>query len=267
MNWFESILLGLTQGLTEFIPISSSGHLSIMQNLIGADGTNFHLFLEFINIGTLLALVIFFWKRIVGILEDVLLRKNYRLAVNILITSVPAGAVGFLGAKFIEEAVFFGALTSVAVAMGVVGVVMILVEKLPKLSKLADENKLTKPRALLIGLAQVLALIPGVSRSGATILTGRMMGLNSKSAAEYSFLASIPLMCGVVLKMFLSSSDRAYFGDNFWILMLSNLVAFVAGMVALKFLLRYLQKRGALQTFGWYRVILASLVLIIVLIQ
>jgi len=267
MNPFESILLGLTQGLTEFIPVSSSGHLSIMQNLIGASGDGFHLFLEFINIGTLLALLIFFRKRIIAILGDVFVRKNYRLAVNILITSIPAGIVGLLAAKFIEAAPFFGHLISVGVAMGAVGVLMILVNKLPSLSKLKDENKLTKPRALMIGLAQMLALIPGVSRSGATILTGRTMGLNSASAAEYSFLASIPLMCGVVLKTFISSSDRIYFVDNLWSLLLSNLVAMVAGLVALRFLLKFLKKRGALQMFGWYRVILGCLVLIIALIQ
>jgi len=267
MNPLESILLGLTQGLTEFIPVSSSGHLSIVQNLIGASGDNFHLFLEFINIGTLLALIIFFRKRIMKILVDVFKRKNYRLAVNILITSIPAGLIGLLAAKFIEEVPFFGHLISVGIAIGVVGVVMILVDKLPTMSKLKDENKLTKPRALYIGLAQVLALIPGVSRSASTILTGRMMGLNSKSAAEYSFLASIPLMCGVVLKTFLSSSDRIYFMDNFWTLMLSNAVALVSGLVALRLVLGYLKRRGALQTFGWYRVVVASLVLIIALIQ
>jgi len=267
MNPFESVLLGLTQGLTEFIPVSSSGHLSIVREMLGVGGGGFHLFLEFINIGTLLALVVFFRKRIVGILGDVFVRKNYRLAVNILITSVPAGVVGLIGAKFIEETEFFGALIAVAVAMGVVGVLMILVEKLPRMSRLKDENGLSKPRALLIGLAQVFALIPGVSRSGATILTGRTMGLNSKSAAEYSFLASIPLMCGVVLKTFLSSSDRMYFVDNFWMLALSNVVALVAGVVALRFLLKFLKRQGALQMFGWYRVVLACLVLIVVLIQ
>ena len=267
MNPLESILLGLTQGLTEFIPVSSSGHLSIVQNLIGAGGDNFHLFLEFINIGTLLALVIFFRKRIYNILIDVFGRKNYRLAVNILITSIPAGIVGLVGAKFIEEAPFFGHLISVGVAMGVVGVLMIMVNKLPSLSKLKSENEITKPRALLIGMAQILALIPGVSRSGATILTGRMTGLNSAAAAEYSFLASIPLMCGVVLKTFLSSSDRVYFVENLGSMLLSNLVALVIGLIALRFLLKYLKKPNALQTFGWYRVVFASVVLIIALIQ
>jgi len=267
MSPFESVLLGLVQGLTEFIPVSSSGHLSIMQNLLGRGGENFHLFLEFVNIGTLLALLVYFRKRIVDIFTDVFKRHNYRLAVNIIITSVPAGLVGLFGARFIEETEFFGHILVVAIVMMLVGVVMILVDRLPTLGKLKDENSLTKGRALVIGLAQVLALVPGVSRSGSTILAGRFMGLNSKSAAEYSFLASIPVMCGVAMKTFVSSSDRAYFADNMGTLVIANIVAFVSGLIALKFLLAYLKKRGALQTFGWYRVILASVVLIVVLIQ
>lgn len=247
--------------------MSSSGHLTIIQNVIGANPDNFHLFLEFINIGTLFALLIFFRKKIWKILVDVFKNHNYKLALNIIITSIPAGLIGLLAAKFIEEADFFGHIITTAVAMGLIGVVMVIIDKLPTLNKLKNENELTKPRALTIGLAQVLALIPGVSRSGSTIITGRLMGLNSKSAAEYSFLASIPLMCGVVLKTFLSSSDRAYFTDNLWPLLLSNIVAFAAGLFALRFVMQYLAKKRALQTFGWYRIVVACLVLIVVLIQ
>lgn len=260
-------MLGVTQGLTEFIPVSSSGHLTIVQNILGANGDNFHLFLEFINIGTLLALIIFFRKKIWHILVDVFKRHNFKLAINIIITSIPAGLIGLFAAKFIEETDFFGHIVTTAIAMGLVGIVMIIVDKLPTLSKIQNENSLSKPRAFVIGLAQVLALIPGVSRSGSTIITGRLMGMNSKSAAEYSFLASIPLMCGVVLKTFLSSSDRTYFIENIWSLLLSNLVAFIFGLIALKFVMKYLGKKDALQKFGWYRVVVACLVLIIVLIQ
>jgi len=234
---------------------------------MGTEEQGFYLFLEFINIGTLLALVIFFRRRIAKIAIDVIRNKNYRLAVNILITAVPAGLTGLLLARFIEETAFFGHLLSLGVAMGGVGVAMICVEKLPRRSELKDENGLTKSRALVIGLAQVLALVPGVSRSGATILTGRMMGLNAKSAAEYSFLASIPLMCGVVAKTFLSSTDRAYFGENMGILVVANLVALLAGYLALKYLLKFLKRREALPAFGWYRVVLATMVLVVALIQ
>jgi undecaprenyl-diphosphatase len=267
MNPLESIVLGLTQGLTEFIPVSSSAHLEIIQNLLSARPDDFHLFLEFINIGTLLALLIFFRSRIAKICVDIFKHHNYKLALNILITALPAAFIGLLLSKFIESAPFFSSLYTIAIAMAAVGFLMIIIDKLPKKSALKSENDLSKPRALTIGLAQVFALIPGVSRSGSTIITGRLMGLNSESAAEYSFLASIPIMCGVVLKTFLSSSDRAYFMDNLGSLALSNLIAFISGFVALHFLLKYLKKRNSLKTFGWYRVILASVILIVLLIQ
>lgn len=267
MSVWMSIILGLVQGLTEFIPVSSSGHLEIVQQVLGTRGDDFHYFLELINIGTLLALLIFFRKRIVKILQDVFVRKNYTLAINILITSIPAGVIGFLLSGVIGDAPFFSSLYTISIAMGVVGILMIIVDKLPQMSKLKNENYLPKSRALFIGLAQTFALIPGVSRSGSTIVAGRMAGLNSESAAEYSFLASIPIMCGVVLKTFVSSGSRAYLFDNWWMLLLSNAVAFVSGLVAIGFLLKFLKKSDNLKWFGYYRVILACIVLILVLIS
>ena len=267
MNVFETIVGGLVQGLTEFIPVSSSGHLELTRHLFGFEADNFHLFIEFVNIGTLAVLLIFYRKRIVQILRDVFVNRNYRLALNIIITSIPAGAIGFFAAKLISSAPFFSALSTIAVAMGVVGLLMIFVDKLPKMSKLKDENKLTKPRALLIGLAQVLALIPGASRSGTTIVAGRLVGMNSESATNYSFLASIPIMCGVVLKMFMSGSDREYFASHLGVVVLSNVVAFVAGMLAIRFVLEYMKKPEALKTFGKYRVVVSVVVLIFALIS
>lgn len=267
MNIFVALILGIVQGLTEFIPVSSSGHLEIIQQLIGERGENFHLFLEFINLGTLLALLIYFRKRIAKILKDIFVHHNFRLAINIIITTIPAVTVGLLLSSFIEENGFFSSIYTIAVAMGLIGIVMIVIDKLPHLSHLKDEDALTKPRALGIGLAQVLALIPGTSRSGSTIIAGRLVGLNSASAAEYSFLASIPIMCGVCLKMFISSSSREYLVDNWQILLFANVVAFIFGMIALKFVMSYLKKSHALKTFGYYRVILAMTVLIVNLIQ
>lgn len=267
MNIFETIILGLTQGLTEFIPVSSSGHLEIIQRLIGERSEDFHLFLEMINFGTLLALLLYYRKRIIKIFQDILHHKNFKLAVNILITSIPAGVIGFLLSGLIESNPFFSSMYTIAIAIGVIGFLMIIVDRLPKLSKLKDENALSKSRALTIGLSQVLALIPGVSRSGSTIVTGRLMGLNSKSAAEYSFLASIPIMCGVCLKSIVSSSSRAFIGANFGTLFLSNFIALVSGLLALKFVMKYLAKPNALKNFGYYRVILSLITLIVVLIQ
>lgn len=266
MDILQAILLGIVQGLTEFIPVSSSGHLEIVQQLFQFPAENFHLFMEFVNLGTLLALLIYFRKRIWRILCNVFGEKNYKLALNLLITSIPAGVLGLLLSGFIEENGFFSSLFTVSIAMGVVGLLMLFIDKLPHLSTLQNENHLTPTRALLIGLSQMFALIPGVSRSGSTIVAGRLVGLDSESSAEYSFLASIPIMCGVCLKMFLSESSRTYFAANLSAIFFSNLAAFVVGMFAIHFLLQYLKKPKSLQTFGRYRIVVACLVLGVMLI-
>ena len=262
MEWLQAIILGLIQGLTEFIPISSSGHLIIAQTFLS--GASDHLFLEFINIGTLAALLVFFRRRIVKIVKDVFVHRNYRLARNIVITAVPAGIVGFLLAGFIEEASFFGSAVVVAVTLAVVGFLMIIIEKLPHASPVKDGEKLSGWRALIIGGAQTLALIPGVSRSGSTILAGRFMGLKPAEAAEYSFLASLPIMIGVTLKVLLTDHD--YLSTHFATLLVSNLFAFIAGLVAVGFLMKYLSTHS-LAVFGWYRIGLALVLSIILLVQ
>ncbi|MEP6710099.1 MAG: undecaprenyl-diphosphate phosphatase [Candidatus Saccharibacteria bacterium] len=264
MSIFEAIILGLVQGLTEFIPISSSGHLVIAQTIFS--GASDHLFLEWINIGTLAALLVYFRLRIIGIVKDIFQNKNYSLARNIIITAVPAGAVGFVLSDFIAKTAFFGSIITVTFTLAIVGVAMVVLEKLPKASHVTSGEKLSPWRALIIGVAQILALIPGISRSGSTIITGRLMGLNAAEAAEYSFLASLPIMLGVTLKLVASSSDRHYFVDNASILILSNAVAFVSGLIAVGFLMSYLKKHG-LTIFGWYRIGLAAILAITLLVQ
>lgn len=263
MNIFETVVLGATQGLTEFIPISSSGHLEIVQRIMGGRGDDFHLFLEMINFGTLLALLIFYRKRIIKIIGDIFRRRNYKMARNLMITAIPAGVVGFLLSSLIEQASFFSSLITIAVAMGVVGVLMAAVEELPSLTKIKDEEELSWQRALVIGLAQILALIPGVSRSGSTILAGRMMGMNAKSAANYSFMASIPLMLGVCLKTVVSSSSRSYIAANLEAVLIGNGVAFVLGFLVLGGLIKFLERKRALVVFGYYRIALSGALLAI----
>lgn len=263
---FEAIVLGFVQGITEFIPVSSSGHLEIVRQIFNFSAENFHLFLEFINLGTLLALIFYFRKCIWKIFRDVFQNKNYKLALNIIITCIPAGLAGLLLGDIIENNDFFNSIFTVAAMMGIVGIIMVLIDKIPHMSSLKSEEELTPLRALIIGVLQTFALIPGTSRSGTTIIAGRITGLNSESAAEYSFLASIPLMCAVCLKLFLSETGRAYFSANLGMLLLSNLVALVVGWVALTFVLSYLKKPKSLQIFGKYRIAVACLVIGVMLI-
>ena len=264
MQIIQDIILGLIQGLTEFIPVSSSGHLVLAQHLFS--GSSDHLFLEFINIGTLLALLVYFRTRIIGILRSIIVDKNITLARNLLLTSIPAGAAGYLLSDFIDASPFFGNVWVVIAALALVGAVMIVLERLPKASPRKDGEDLGALRAFLIGIAQMLALIPGVSRSGSTIIAGRLAGLSTEAAAEYSFLASLPIMAAVTLKMFIKSSDRDYFLHHLPMLALSNAVAFIAGMLAIGFLLRYLSQHS-LALFGWYRVGLAVVACIVLLVQ
>ena len=262
MHTLEIVILGAIQGLTEFIPISSSGHLVIAQNFFS--GASDHLYLEFINIGTILALLVYFRTRVNNIVHDVLVNKKHRLALNILLTAIPAGLVGFLAASFIESSAFFGSLVTVAVSLAVVGLIMVILERIPKASAVKDGESLSKKRAVIIGLAQILALTPGVSRSGSTIIAGRLAGLSAASAAEYSFLASLPIMFGVTLKIFISDTD--YLMANMQALVLGNLVAFVAGIIAVGFLMKYLSTHG-LAIFGWYRIGLSAILTLVVLLQ
>lgn len=262
MNIVEIIVLGLIQGLTEFIPISSSGHLVIAQNFFS--GSADHLFLEFINIGTMLALFAYFRNRIWSIIVDVFVKRNIRLALNIVITAVPAGIVGLLLADFIGSSAFFGSMYVVVVTLFVVGVLMVVLERLPKASKVRSMEELPKRRAFVVGLAQMAALIPGVSRSGSTIIAGRLAGLSAAEAAEYSFLASLPIMMGVTLKVFVS--DHAYLSDHLGMLIVGNIVAFASGLLAVGFLMKYLSRHG-LAVFGWYRIALAFVLGLILLLQ
>lgn len=262
MTVFESIVLGLIQGLTEFIPISSSGHLVIAQYFFS--GASNHLFLEWINIGTLFALLVYFRVKIVQIVKDIFVRRQYRLARNIIVTALPASIVGYLAADFIESSAFFGSIVVVVIMSAIVGVIMIFLEQLPKASKVKDGESLPVLRAFIIGLAQTIALIPGTSRSGATIIAGRLSGLSAKEAAEYSFLASLPIMVGVTVKVFMH--DHVYLYQNFGTLLIANVVAFISGLLAVGFLMRYLS-RHSLAVFGWYRVILAAFVIGVILLQ
>jgi len=262
MQWLEAFILGLIQGLTEFIPISSSGHLVIAQTFLS--GASDHLFLEFINIGTMLALFVFFRRRIWKILQDIFVHRNFKLARNILLTSIPAGLVGFFLSDFIGSTAFFGSAVVVVFTLAIVGFIMVILEKLPHASSQKNGEALSPIRALVIGGAQMLALIPGVSRSGSTIIAGRLAGLKPAEAAEYSFLASLPIMLGVTVKVLLG--DHEYLVANFGTLLVSNIFAFIAGLIAVGFLMNYLAKHS-LAVFGWYRIGLAVVLATILLVQ
>ena len=234
---------------------------------MGGRSADFHLFLEFINLGTLLALIIYYRKRIADIFKEVFVKHNFKFALNIIITCIPVVIVGLLLSDFIENNWFFSNMITIACAMAVVGILMVLIEKLPKAKPIKDDKHLTWKKALGIGIAQCFALIPGTSRSGSTIVAGRVAGLDNKSAADYSFTVSMVVMAGVMCKSILSSSSREYIAANWQMLTLANVVAFVSGLLAIHFVMKFLQKKGSLQAFGWYRIVLAAIIIIFELLK
>ena len=264
MSIVEAIILGIIQGLTEFIPVSSSGHLVIAQTLLLGEAD--HLFIQALDFGTLFALLIYFFPKLVDLGRKVFVEHDYRLARNIILTCIPAGLLGLALADFIEESsVLLNPLT-VSIMLALVGVLMVVVDKLPKKSAKATGADLSPKRALVVGFAQAFALIPGVSRSGSTIVASRIMGLSPKAAAEYSFMVSIPIMIGLVGKLLLKPSDRAYMLAQLDVIIIANIAAFIAAIAAIHFLLRYLSSHG-LAVFGWYRIALAAVVITVLLVQ
>jgi undecaprenyl-diphosphatase len=259
MTILQAVLLGTLQGLTEFIPVSSSGHLVLAQHFMGLEHSA--SFDALINLGTFLALIVYFRKRIWGALVRVFKNGDMRLGRNLLISAIPVGIVGFLLTDFFEST-FIQNPNVVVLMLISVGVLMLFLEKLPKLSLQQDAESLPAKRAWIIGFAQVVSLIPGTSRSASTMIAGRLMGLSYQKAAEYSFLLSIPVMAAVILKTtFFDADGVAFITNNFGAWLASNIAAFLFGLLAVSFMLKYLAK-GNFKAFGYYRIALAAIIVI-----
>ena len=257
MTILDGFILGVIQGFTEFIPVSSSGHLVVGQYFLGLPtSTTFDIL---VNLGTFLALVVYFWRRIIDILKRIFQHHDFRLARNLVISAIPVGLIGFLFADFFEQSFIQQPLT-VAIMLILVGVLMIIVDRLPKMSPINTEDQMGPGRAVLVGLAQAVALIPGTSRSGSTMVASRLVGLSYQQAAEYSFLLSIPVMAGVLLKGFMGHAGREFIAANFGVWVVSNLAAFVCGLLAVNFMLKFLAK-GNFKIFGYYRLALAVVII------
>lgn len=254
MTIFQAIILGAVQGLTEFLPISSSGHLIIFPELFGWN-TQSLAFDTILHLGTVTALIIYFKTDLLKII------KNISLLKLLLIGSIPAGVLGFLFESYIEEV--FRSTNSVILFLLVGSLLMFLAEKYYKkvwhTERKLNISQVTPKDSLVIGCFQSLALFPGVSRSGATISGGIFKGLTRELSARFSFLLSIPIVLGAGLyKIIKSYQDLSFDG----VLLGGFLSSFLVGMLAINFLLRFL-KKNTLNVFILYRVVLGILLLLL----
>lgn len=261
MSILEAIILGIIQGLTEFIPVSSSGHLVIMHEFLGISegGLGFDVAL---HIGTLLALFVYFRRDILLLIGGLLGHNEYKkIAWFIAIATIPATIGGVLLYDAAETS--FRSTRLVAFNLMFVGILMIIAEWFSKryADKARDLHKVTLTQALVVGFAQVLALIPGVSRSGSTITAGLFMGMERVAATRFSFLLAIPITFGAVLKVMFDDTNLAQFVESPVIFIVGIVSALLSGLFAIRFLIRFLAN-NSLRAFAYYRIGLALAVLL-----
>lgn len=265
MSLLVAVLLGLVEGLTEFLPVSSTGHLILVSQWLGSTDEGAKSFDIVIQLGAILAVVVhyrgLFASRLRGLLarDPAALRLFGALAVGF----APAAVTGLLLGKTIKR-LLFGPLP-VAAALFVGGVIMIAVERFRKARHVQGEHgteKITLRHALLIGLGQCFALWPGMSRSMSTIVAGQLAGLSTATAAEFSFLLSVPTLGAATLYEMYKSGHELARGVGAAQIAVGLLVSFVVAWVVIAAFIRYLGKRG-LEPFGYYRIALAVLVLVV----
>lgn len=278
MNIFDSIILGIVQGLAEFLPISSSGHLIIARDLFGWHGSSDLSFDAILQLATGIALVVYFRKDIWRLIKTFFAmvsrkaveQKEKIMIWSIIIGTIPAVIFGLILQKYMETT--FRSAVLVAFVLIIGSIIMYAAEKFSKKPTRANgslaggDKQLSVWRGIGIGFFQCLALVPGFSRSGATISGGLFLGLNREDAAHFSFLLSIPIILGSGAEQLFSVLKSGAFSHDWVNIISGSITAFVVGIIAIGFLMKYL-KNNSLKVFIWYRIILAFVVLLILLIK
>ncbi|MGO0834355.1 undecaprenyl-diphosphate phosphatase [Clostridioides difficile] len=259
---FKAVILGIVQGITEWLPVSSTGHMILVDEFIKLNFSNTFIstFLVVIQFGSILAVLVIFFRKLnpFDSAKNIKQKKEtVRLWLKVIIAVMPSGVIGILFEDDIDR-LFFNS-TVVAIALIVYGIIMIGLEKRNKKPKYKDFSQVTYKLALCIGLFQCLALIPGTSRSGSTIIGAVLLGTSRYVAAEFSFFLAIPTMLGAsALKLL--KAGFGFTGFEWLILGVGSVVAFVVSIVVIKFFMDYIKKHD-FKVFGYYRIVLGIVVL------
>lgn len=260
------IILGVVEGITEWLPISSTGHMILVDEFIKLDVSAefLEMFLVVIQLGAILAVVVLYWQKLIPFdyKNNWKIKKDtFSMWFKIIAACVPAAVIGLLFDDQLNE-LFYNPLT-VAIALIVFGILFIFIENFNKgkRSKINSLNEITYNTALIIGVFQLIAAIfPGTSRSGATIVGALLIGVSRTVAAEFTFFLAIPVMFGASL-LKLVKFGLVFSASEFILLIIGMLVAFVVSMLTIKFLMSYIKKHD-FKVFGWYRIVLGIIVLI-----
>lgn len=264
MEWFKVVLLGIVQGITEWLPVSSTGHMILVETFLpfkNMSKTFYEVFLVVIQFGSILAVLTLYFHKLnpFSPSKTPVERKNtWTMWFKVLVAVLPAAVVGLLFDDWMT-AHFYNAAT-VAVTLIVYGILFIVIENRKKKPKITDIDSLSYKTALGIGAFQVLSLIPGTSRSGSTILGAIILGTGRDVAAEFSFFLAIPVMFGASL-LKLVKNGFAFSGMEYAILLVGMAVAYVVSLFAIRFLMSYVRKHD-FKVFGWYRIVLGIVVIL-----
>ncbi|MBX3454136.1 undecaprenyl-diphosphate phosphatase [Ferrovibrio sp.] len=264
----QALLLGIVEGLTEFIPVSSTGHLILLVDLLGFQGPPGKVFEIAIQLGAILAICLVYWRRLVDTLaglgrDD---RAN-RFTVNVLFGFLPALVIGFFAHGFIKSVLFspqFGPwVVSVALVLG--GFAILAIERYVGEGEVASVDDFRFSLSLKIGFIQCLAMIPGVSRSGATIMGARLLGVRREAATEFSFFLAVPTMlAATVYDLYKNWSGLSL--EGLGVIALGFLAAFFSALLVVRFVIALINRHGFVP-FAYYRILLGSLMLVILLLR
>ncbi len=254
MNIFHAIIIAIVEGITEFLPISSTGHMIITQSLLHIESTEFvKAFIVNIQFGAILSVIILYWKRFF---------QSFKFYYKLFIAFIPAAVIGFLLGDFIDS--LLENVIVVAVSLLIGGVFLLFVDKW--FNKPSENQEISSKTALKIGLFQCIAMIPGVSRSAATIIGGMASKLNRKNAAEFSFFLAVPTMAAAsgykLLKLITHPDGAVMLSENLNILVIGNIVAFIVAILGIKFFIGFLTKYG-FKAFGYYRIAVGTIILVL----
>ncbi|MGX5687344.1 undecaprenyl-diphosphate phosphatase [Arcticibacter tournemirensis] len=256
MTILEAIILAIIEGLTEFLPVSSTGHMIIGSSLMGIQSNEFvKLFTVVIQLGTILSVVVLYFKRFF---------QSFDFYFKLLVAFIPAIIFGALLSDTIDRLLESPLAVAISLVLG--GVVLLYADKWFNNPEIDSTEQISYPTAFKIGLFQCLAMIPGVSRSGATIIGGMSQKLSRKAAAEFSFFLAVPTMLGATAKKLYDFYKGGYeFKDNeLTLLLVGNIIGFIVAIIAIKSFIGYVTKHG-FRIFGWYRIVVGGIILILLL--
>lgn len=276
MDWIQTVIIAIVEGLTEFLPVSSTGHMIIAQNLLGVpQGDPFvHAFTFIIQFGAILSVVCLYWNRFFSydhtpapkgstLFEK--LKHHFKFYWLLIVGVVPAVVIGLLAKKSGLLDWLLDSVEVVAIMLVLGGVFMLFCDKL--FDKGSEDNQITERRAFMIGLYQCVSVIPGVSRSMATIVGGMTQGLTRRRAAKFSFFLAVPTMAGATLLdlLDLMKEDTAWAtGHNIAMLILGCVIAFVVALLAMKWFVNFLTRYG-FKVFGLYRIVVGLIIIVLLL--